>query len=487
MITDKSLPYPHLKPEEYVVFCCTDFQADTIADFLNEFYATPENKNVKVLVLNVQEQTNEIRETIQTLAYENNVYSQNIRYFQGSAIKKEDLMNISIKKAKACFIMTHRVAVNIEQEDQRTIMRAMHIKRFAPSVKLFVHVLRIKSKLHVEFADQIICDEELNHAMFALNSRIPGCSTAMILLCHTTQETNIDEDQIDTWQKHINNSVDFEIYDTVVSKSRIFSYYVNSNINWSFAHLSYDCYLMTGINAIAVSRNNQIKINPGSNFVLRGSDVIYYISGQDENEIDAQLIDKIYEKRRSNMQLNQNHELNQVESSVIYMTEENLDQISNISETFDSENEISNQSSAHGLDMVDMNSRYIIDFPRFCPVTERTALHVFCYLNNNPAKDIEDIKKNSFLRSEVFTSGKKLHKPIIIINDYEFNNSLFKGFLNERDFFTNRQLQTGKKGYEFSYKMTVSRPRQKIENESLFIPDPNSEIPTRLFSKSKVV
>ena len=401
-----------------------------MADFLNEFYQPDSAKSVKVVILSCSEKSNEISSKIAELEFENKVTNK-VSYFQGSAIRAHDLERVEAKNAEAAFILTTRNAANREAEDQRTIMRAMHIHSYAPNIKVYVHVLKIKSKLHVDFADQILCDEELSHAMFSLNCRIPGCSTAMALLCHTTQGEP-DEDMLE-WQKQINNSVDFEIYDQPVHSSIIFKKYVGME----FAKASYLCHKTYSVSLIAISRNQDIMINPI--VTIQTSDIVFYISGVEESKLDKDFaaLEKMAASRKSIVHgLSSLHE----NSDVSY--------VSNIDETYQQYDidsmEQMNLQNGRGASVKPFeqqknaatinfgNKEFITDFPPFCPVIERTSLHVICYLNNNPTQDIVAIKEKTQLKLDVF-GGRKLsnQKPIIIISTRKLGleRSIFKGIL----------------------------------------------------------
>ena len=57
--------------------------------------------------------------------------------------------------AEACFIVTSRHEADKRAADEKTILRAMAIKDYAPECPLYVQVLRPESRLHLKFADQV--------------------------------------------------------------------------------------------------------------------------------------------------------------------------------------------------------------------------------------------------------------------------------------------------------------------------------------------
>ena len=402
------------KSADFVIFCTTTFSEDITADFMNEFYSVEENRAMKVVILNATDKTSEIDRAIAKMRNANEIPGDFVNYYKGSLILESDLERISAKYAKACFIVTHRSSHDAIQQDQRTVMRAMHLKTYAPNVKIYVHLLKIQSKLHVEFADCVTCDEELNHAMFALNCRIPGISTAMVCMCHTTQGKEEDE-EFEIWEKHINKSVDFEVYDREVMKSRIFQHFLGE----SFTFTSYHCYKDCKINLIGVSRDNRMMINPGSNFFLREDDIMYYISEEDEDDLPD-----LHKLARKNFHLSSTDQNENAEPLPIVHVKNSSRPV----KSFPLSNDLKEEPSDFN-DGMNTKPNYLVDFPPFCPVIDRCALHVICYLTADYASDINTIKERTIYRSEVF-AGKKLkhenaRKPIIIISEAKLTMSIF--------------------------------------------------------------
>ena len=58
--------------------------------------------------------------------------------------------------AEACFMLTSRQEVDRVAADEKTILRAMAVKDYAPGCPLYVQILRPESMLHVQFADKVI-------------------------------------------------------------------------------------------------------------------------------------------------------------------------------------------------------------------------------------------------------------------------------------------------------------------------------------------
>lgn len=130
------------------------------------------------------------------------MWSDKIVYICGSALKNKDLERTHIKKAKACFILSARhikkksesvcvILLYIKKltklfKDERTILRSWAIKDFAPNVPQYVQVFRPQTKIHLQHAKIIICEDEFKYSLLANNVFCPGISTFITLLMHTS-------------------------------------------------------------------------------------------------------------------------------------------------------------------------------------------------------------------------------------------------------------------------------------------------------------
>jgi potassium channel subfamily T protein 1 len=61
------------------------------------------------------------------------------------------------------------------------------VKDFAPAVPQYVQIFRPENKLHVKFAEHVVCEDELKYALLANNCTCPGASTLVTLLLHTSR------------------------------------------------------------------------------------------------------------------------------------------------------------------------------------------------------------------------------------------------------------------------------------------------------------
>lgn len=192
--------------EKHVVVCSTTLHADTIMDFLNEFYAHPLLQDYYVVLLSPMELDTTMRMILQVP-----IWAQRVIYIQGSCLKDGDLARARMNEAEACFVLAARnyadktaaVRKTIKKinyvkrflivffvcffKDEHTILRSWAVKDFAPSVAQYVQIFRPENKLHVKFAEYVVCEDEFKYALLANNCTCPGASTLVTLLLHTSR------------------------------------------------------------------------------------------------------------------------------------------------------------------------------------------------------------------------------------------------------------------------------------------------------------
>lgn len=73
------------------------------------------------------------------------------------------------------------------QEGNVYFYRSWAVKDFAPDVPQYVQIFRPENKLHVKFAEFVVCEDEFKYALLANNCTCPGASTLVTLLLHTSR------------------------------------------------------------------------------------------------------------------------------------------------------------------------------------------------------------------------------------------------------------------------------------------------------------
>ncbi|KXJ79428.1 hypothetical protein RP20_CCG000991 [Aedes albopictus] len=123
--------------EKHVVVCSTTLHADTIMDFLNEFYAHPLLQDYYVVLLSPMELDTTMRMILQVP-----IWAQRVIYIQGSCLKDGDLARARMAEAEACFILAARNYADKTAADEHTILRSWAVKDFAPNVPQYVQIFR---------------------------------------------------------------------------------------------------------------------------------------------------------------------------------------------------------------------------------------------------------------------------------------------------------------------------------------------------------
>lgn len=115
------------------------------------------------------------------------IWAQRVIYIQGSCLKDTDLMRARMGEAEACFILAARNYADKGAADEHTILRSWAVKDYAPSVAQYVQIFRPENKIHVRFAEHVVCEDEFKYALLANNCLFPGTSTLVTLLLHTSR------------------------------------------------------------------------------------------------------------------------------------------------------------------------------------------------------------------------------------------------------------------------------------------------------------
>ena len=108
-------------------------------------------------------------------------------FCQGSCLKDGDLIRARMSEAEACFILAARNYADKTAADEHTILRSWAVKDFAPNIPQYVQIFRPENKLHVKFAEHVVCEDEFKYALLANNCTCPGASTLVTLLLHTSR------------------------------------------------------------------------------------------------------------------------------------------------------------------------------------------------------------------------------------------------------------------------------------------------------------
>ncbi|XP_055529625.1 potassium channel subfamily T member 2 isoform X14 [Wyeomyia smithii] len=261
--------------EKHVVVCSTTLHADTIMDFLNEFYAHPLLQDYYVVLLSPMELDTTMRMILQVP-----IWAQRVIYIQGSCLKDGDLARARMAEAEACFILAARNYADKTAADEHTILRSWAVKDFAPNVPQYVQIFRPENKLHVKFAEHVVCEDEFKYALLANNCTCPGASTLVTLLLHTSRGQE-GQQSAEEWHRLYGKCSGNEIYHIVLGDSRFFGEYEGK----SFTYASFHSHRKYGVALVGVRPaelpefyEDTILLNPGPRHIMKKDDTCYYMS-----------------------------------------------------------------------------------------------------------------------------------------------------------------------------------------------------------------
>ncbi|XP_054711041.1 potassium channel subfamily T member 1-like [Uloborus diversus] len=280
--------------ERHVVVCSTMLRSDTVMDFLNEFYAHPLLQDYYVVLLSPTELDATMKMILQVP-----MWAQRVIYIQGSVLKDFDLARARMNAAEACFILAARNYADRSAADEHTILRSWAVRDFAPSVPQYVQIFRPENKVHVAFAEHVVCEDEFKYALLANNCLCPGTSTLVTLLLHTSrgQEGQVSGEE---WHRLYGKCSGNEIYHIRLGDSRFFGEYEGK----PFTIASFHSHRKYGVALVGVKAEMggtwPILLNPGPNYILKASDICFYMNITKE-ENSALLPASQVEQKRENM------------------------------------------------------------------------------------------------------------------------------------------------------------------------------------------
>ncbi|KAL3989241.1 Calcium-activated BK potassium channel alpha subunit family protein [Acanthocheilonema viteae] len=263
--------------EKHVVVTVTHLEAQFVRDFLSEFYAYPEHQNYLVILLSPCEMDDRMRMLLKIP-----MWSTRVLYIRGSALKDDDLERAKMANAKACFILSARHIYHKTKADEHTVLRSWAVKDFAPNVPQYVQIFRPETKLHIEHAEFVVCEDEFKYSLLANNCICPGISTFITLLMHTSGGKE-GQKSTEAWHKVYGFHSGNEIYDIKIANSQLFSGYIGK----SFIYASFHAYQTYGVSLIAIKSEGpfeRIRLNPGQHYCLNSTDTAYYMALTNEEQ-----------------------------------------------------------------------------------------------------------------------------------------------------------------------------------------------------------
>ncbi|KAK7479069.1 hypothetical protein BaRGS_00029661 [Batillaria attramentaria] len=245
---------------KHVIVCSSQLTQESVMDFLNEFYAHPKLEEHMVILLCPLELDSSMQ-----VILKDPKWAHRVIYMRGSSLKDIDLKRCRIHQAEACFFLAPRPAGDKNKADQHTVLRSWAVKDFAPRCKQYIQLFKAKNKMHVKFAEHVVCEDEFKYALLANNCLYPGLSTLVALLVHTSSGLE-GELAPHPWQQIYGRHSGNEIYHIQLSKSVFFSRYEGCRFTQASAE------------AHQSSQPRRLQLNPGPEYILKKNDFCFYMS-----------------------------------------------------------------------------------------------------------------------------------------------------------------------------------------------------------------
>ncbi|KAJ3310632.1 hypothetical protein HDV04_004875 [Boothiomyces sp. JEL0838] len=165
-----------------------NLEITALRGFLREFFATDHGTltlTTHVVLLAVDEPSEDLEALLSDPVYEHRV-----QYVKGSPMSFKAMKSAAVHLAKAAFVLASRISdVEPIEEDARTVMRCLSLRKFHPDLMIYAQILLPRNKTHLEnIADQVLCIDEFKLGMAAQNCLSPGFSTILYLLTNSISD-----------------------------------------------------------------------------------------------------------------------------------------------------------------------------------------------------------------------------------------------------------------------------------------------------------
>ncbi|KAK7485655.1 hypothetical protein BaRGS_00023104, partial [Batillaria attramentaria] len=257
---------------KHVIVCGTSFTIESVMNFLNEFYEHQKSEGHTVVLMSSEELDGNMLFILKDPKWANRVL-----YICGSALKDIDLKRCRVNEAEAVFFLLNKNCEDRNKADQHTILRSWAVKDFAPKCRQYIQLFKATNKLHVRFAEHVVCEDEFKYALLANNCLYPGLSTLVTLILHTSRG-NEGQLATESWQQVYGRHSGNEIYHIQLNRSNFFRSYEGQ----LFAQASAAVHQSLGVCLLAVldttEQEPRLRLNPGPDYKLKGSDYCFYMS-----------------------------------------------------------------------------------------------------------------------------------------------------------------------------------------------------------------
>eukprot|EP01129_Flabellula_baltica_P011828 TRINITY_DN5244_c0_g1_i5.p1 TRINITY_DN5244_c0_g1~~TRINITY_DN5244_c0_g1_i5.p1 ORF type:complete len:690 (-),score=118.15 TRINITY_DN5244_c0_g1_i5:31-2100(-) len=179
---------------------------NVVNNFLEEFFNQSWTRSKYVFVLLSDQKPD--RKLMNFVNFEEDNF---VQFYQGSVLDEIDLERVQTSTATACIIFTNHNSTNPVQEDQKTFLYAMSVKKYNPTLELYVQTLIPSNKDNLKElgVEHVISSTEIRYSILGFNCLFPGGSTFIGDLLETHQSNPLLKEE---WEHQYMESKANEIY-----------------------------------------------------------------------------------------------------------------------------------------------------------------------------------------------------------------------------------------------------------------------------------
>jgi hypothetical protein len=188
------------------IMICGDLSSTNLTDLFAElFHEDHENNDLTAVILLPRAPTIDL-----ILLMQSKQYFLSITYLEGSALNDQDLRRARAESSTAIFIMTNKFSLSPDEEDAKSILINLSIKRYIssfyrPKMLYCLQLLRPENKRHLtknqtndlDEYDLIVCLNEIKMGSMAQGVVCPGANTLLMNLLTSFSDDTIDVDDSD--------------------------------------------------------------------------------------------------------------------------------------------------------------------------------------------------------------------------------------------------------------------------------------------------
>ena len=231
----------------------------SITILLQEYFHEDHGKNLKHLLILLPHPPDSDMEQLLK------IYKNRLFYFEGDCLNLNDLERVMFRKSKMIILLANKQTDNDTEEDDKTIIRAMNIKKFFMQKenidklklnlnkllhknkkiennenKLILQLIKpesehnFKSNIFTNDKDQIVCINELKLGLLSKSCLCPGIITLLtnLIVTNSVEQYNDKANQIiekNEWMNDYIEGKDYEIYKISLNSKR--GYYFGDIVN----------------------------------------------------------------------------------------------------------------------------------------------------------------------------------------------------------------------------------------------------------------